>query len=294
MLTKTTRTSLLIACTAAALITVNLSWYTVDQGYRAIILRNGGLVGVAEPGLGFKWPLIDKVEPISVQENVRIYGGREDHPFESYSSDQQPAKFRISVNYHIPADRVADAYSTFGGEAALIERLLDPRVFQSVKNVFGQFNAAKSIQDRGALNAKMRENLEATVMGAPIVIDGLQVEEIHFSGVYETSVEQRMLAEVEVQKIQQNAAREKVQADITVIKAHATADAARAHAQAESDAIRLRGEAEASASRARAAALGENPNLVLLTQTEKWNGMLPSTMVPGGTVPFIAIGGNSK
>jgi hypothetical protein len=34
-----------------------------------------------------------------------------------------------------------------------------------------------------------------------------------FSEAYENSVEQRMLAEVEVQKLRQNAAREEVQAD---------------------------------------------------------------------------------
>ena len=199
-------------------------WYTVQQGFRAVILRNGALIGVAEPGLGFKLPIFDDVMPVSIQENVRIYGG-EDRPFESYSSDQQPATFRISVNYQIPPARVADVYTNFGGEAQMIQRLLDPRVYKSVKNVFGQFNAVTSIQERARLNEAMRQSLEQTLSGSPIQITGLQVEEIHFSDAYEQSVEQRMLAEVEVQKIHQNAAREKVLAEITVIKASAAADA---------------------------------------------------------------------
>jgi regulator of protease activity HflC (stomatin/prohibitin superfamily) len=99
-----------------------------------------------------------------------------------------------------------------------------------------------------------------------------------------------MQAEVEVQKLRQNAEREKVQAEITVTKAQAEADSIRARAQADADAIRLRGEAEAAAIKARSDALGQNPNLISLTQAERWNGQLPTTMVPGGTVPFMNVG----
>ena len=109
-----------------------------------------------------------------------------------------------------------------------------------------------------------------------------------------------MLAEVEVQKLQQNAEREKVQAQITVTQANAKANAVRAEAQANADATRLNGEAQASniritgeaqaaAIEARAKALGTNPNLVTLVQAERWNGVLPTTMVPGSAVPFVSV-----
>src|SRR5438552_8243931 len=106
-----------------------------------------------------------------------------------------------------------------------------------------------------------------------------------------------MLAEVEVQKLQQNAEREKVQAQITVTQATAKANAVRAEAQAAADALRLNGEARATnirltgdaAIEARAKALGSNPNLVTLVQAERWNGVLPTTMVPGSAVPFVSV-----
>jgi regulator of protease activity HflC (stomatin/prohibitin superfamily) len=115
----------------------------------------------------------------------------------------------------------------------------------------------------------------------------VQIENLDFSNEYEKSIEQRMLAEVEVQRLRQNAEREKVQAEIVVTKATAEANAVRQRAQAESEAIRLRGEAEAAAIRARGAALGDNPNLVNLVQAEKWDGRLPVTMLPGGAVPML-------
>ncbi len=53
--------------------------------------------------------------------------------------------------------------------------------------------------------------------------------------------------------------------------------------------IKLTGEAEAAAIEARAKALGTNPNLVTLVQAERWNGVLPTTMVPSSAVPFVSV-----
>jgi len=122
------------------------------------------------------------------------------------------------------------------------------------------------------------------------VIESVQVEDIVFSAEYIKSVEQRMQAEVEVQRLRQNLEREKVQADIVVTQANAQANAVRAQAQAQADAIRLKGEAEADAIKARAAALGDNPNLINLTQAERWDGKLPTTMVPSGALPMMNVG----
>ena len=117
----------------------------------------------------------------------------------------------------------------------------------------------------------------------------MQIENIDFSDAYEQSIENRMLAEVEVQKLQQNAEREKVQAQITVTQANAQADSIRATAEANAAATRLAGEAEADAIRAKGAALKDNPSLIDLTAAERWDGKLPATMVPGAAVPFIGI-----
>jgi regulator of protease activity HflC (stomatin/prohibitin superfamily) len=259
------------------------SWYTIDQGTRGVVLRNGAYTGIAEPGLGFKIPWIDEVKVISVQSNARRYTA------EAYSRDQQPANLTVSVNYHIIADDVPLVYSSYGSEEGLVTRLIDPRVLQSVKTIFGQFNAVTAIQERARLNIEALEAVQAAVKG-PVVIESLQIENIDFSDAYENSVEQRMLAEVEVQRLRQNAEREKVQAQITVTRATATADAVKAQADADAYATRVKGEAEATAIKVRGDALRENPQLVNLTTAERWNGVLPQQMVPGGTVPFLNVG----
>jgi len=272
------------------------SWYTVDQTERGVLLRNGAVIGTAQPGLGFKVPVMDSVEKVSVKTTTYTWD-----KMNSYSYDQQPADLKISVTLRAAPEKVADLYAKFGRLDAAVNQVVSPVVNQQVKVVFGRYTAVKAIQERGALNSAIKDAISETLKYDPmIIIESVQLENIDFSANYLHSIEQRMLAEVEVQKLQQNAEREKVQAQITVTQATAKANAIRAEAQAQADAtrlsgearasnIRVTGEAEAAAIEARAKALGTNPNLVTLVQAERWNGVLPTTMVPGSAVPFVSV-----
>ncbi|HEX4861387.1 MAG TPA: SPFH domain-containing protein, partial [Rhizomicrobium sp.] len=42
------------------------SWYTVDQGERGVLLTNGALSGVVEPGLHFKMPFFQTVAKVTL------------------------------------------------------------------------------------------------------------------------------------------------------------------------------------------------------------------------------------
>jgi regulator of protease activity HflC (stomatin/prohibitin superfamily) len=265
----------------AAITVLGGSWYTVDQGDRGVILRNGAIVGTAEPGLGFKVPLVDKVVDIDVRTRAQLYEN-----VMAYSRDQQTAGLSVSVNYRVPLDQVLNVYENYGSVENLRSRVLDRKVFDETKNIFGQFNAVTAIQDRSRLVAEIQMRLQSAVVG-PIIIESVQIENIDFSDAYENSIEQRMLAEVEVQKVEQNALKEVATAKITVTRAQAEADAQVAQAKAQAEATRLAGNAEAEAINAKGQALRDNPALIELVAAERWDGVLPTTMVPGAAVPFI-------
>jgi regulator of protease activity HflC (stomatin/prohibitin superfamily) len=285
----------IVALVVAVIIAAG-SWYTVDQTERGVLLRYGAVVGTAQPGLGFKVPLMDTVEKVSVKTTTFTWD-----KMNSYSYDQQPADLKISVTLRASPEKVADLYAKFGALQTAVNQVVSPVVNQQVKVVFGRYTAVKAIQERGQLNSSIKDAITSTLKDDPmIIIESVQLENIEFSQTYLHSIEQRMLAEVEVQKLQQNAEREKVQAQITVTQATAKANAVRAEAQANAEATRLNGEAkasniritgdaEAAAIEARAKALGTNPNLVTLVQAERWNGVLPTTMVPGSAVPFVSL-----
>ena len=244
------------------------SWYQVDQGERAIVLRFGAIVGEAGPGPHLKVPFIDTVRKVTVQNQTRRYQN-----LEAYSRDQQPANLTISVTY-VVSDPSA-IYEQYGDLEGAVMRLIDPRVMSGTKSIFGTYDAVRAIQERAALNRDFND-IVASAITVPINVISVQIENIDFSEAYEQSVEQRMLAQVEIQRREQNLRTVEVEAQI-----------ARTRAEGEAEAIRLRGEAEASAIRARADALRANADLVQLQAVEKWDGKLPATMVPGSALPFI-------
>jgi regulator of protease activity HflC (stomatin/prohibitin superfamily) len=251
-----------------ALYVVFTSWYTVDQGERAVVLRLGRTVNVAEPGLHFKVPWIDSVRKITVQNQNKRYQN-----LEAYSRDQQPANLTVSVTY-VVSDPSA-IYEQYGDLEVAVLRLIDPRVTSGAKTIFGQYDAARAIQERAGLNIDVGNAITSAITG-PIEIISIQIENIDFSDAYEQSVEQRMLAQVEIQRREQNLRTTEVEAQI-----------ARTRAEGEANAIRLRGEAEGAAIKARAEALRMNADLVQLQAVEKWDGKLPTTMVPSTALPFI-------
>lgn len=257
------------------------SFYTIDEGQRGVELRNGKVIGVASPGLGFKTPFIESVDKISVQTQTMQYTG-----VNAYSKDQQTAVLTLSVTYHVPPDEVINLYTKFGNVENMESRLLNRQVPTQVENVFGQYNAVNAVQNRVKLVSDISAAIKANVVG-PVVVDSVQVENIDFSEDYERSIALRMKAEVEVKTREQMLATEQVQAQIAVTQAQAVADSQLAQAKAEAQAITLRGNAEAEAIKARAAALAQNGNLVELVKAEKWDGKLPTTMLPNGTVPFL-------
>lgn len=257
------------------------SWYTVDQGERGVILRNGKIIGTAEPGLGFKMPLIDTVVKISTQTHTTSY-----QSLQAYSRDQQPATLRASVTFSIPPDQVEAVYANFKGIDSLVARLLDRQVPTQIENIFGKYTAISVVQERIKFGIDVTEAIKKSIKG-PIEINSVQIENIDFSNAYEKSVEDRMRAEVEVQTQLQNLEKERVSAQIAVTQAQAAADSQLARAIAEAESIRIKGIAEATAIKSRAEALAQNQNLVELTKAERWDGKLPTTMLPTGTLPFI-------
>jgi regulator of protease activity HflC (stomatin/prohibitin superfamily) len=268
------------------------SWYQIDQGQEGVVLRNGAIVSTQGPGLHFKLPIIEDVKQISLQSHTETF-----EQMESYSRDQQPAQIRLSVSYHIIPGTGDEVYAEYGSVDNMIARLVYPRVPAIFKNVFGQYDALGAIQQRAKLNSDALTALQAGI-GGPIFVESVQVEDIKFSSAYENSIEEKQLATVEVQKRQQELAQQEVQAKITVTQAQAEADsvvatatanaqAVRLAAEAEAYSIEIKGRAEATAIDQRGQALKDNPGVVALVQAEKWDGVLPSVMPPGGTVPFL-------
>ncbi|MNG04816.1 hypothetical protein D3C84_879760 [compost metagenome] len=187
---------------------------------------------------------------------------------------------------HVPGGEVANVYEDFTDIDTMVSRIVNTQVPTQTENVFGKYNAIEAVQKRDIFQKDLTAALVENIKG-PVVIDSVQLENIDFDDSYEDSVRLRMQAEVAVETARQTLKKETVNAQIAVTKAQAIADSHLAQATAEAAATRLMGDAAADAIKARAAALSSNQNLVELTKAERWNGILPTTMLPNSTVPFL-------
>lgn len=262
------------------------SFYTVDQGEEAVVLRNGAYVATSGPGFHLKTPFIDGVHDHSLRQQTFTWEN-----MEAYSNDQQPANIRLSVSLTPLPKSGERIYERYGGTDGFVSRVLNTRVQAYFKNVFGQFKAETAIKERERLNFEVLEAVREGIpeIGGLVNIDSVQIEDITFSPAYIESIEQKQLATVEVERRQQLLAQERIQAQIVETTAQGQANAVLAAATAEAEAIRLRGLAEADAINARGQALRDNPSVISLVTAENWDGVLPSTMLPNGTVPFLDV-----
>lgn len=256
------------------------SWYTVDQGERIVVTRNGAVVDESGPGLHFKTPWIESIERFEVRT-----AKYKEPTFQAYSKDIQPVDVTMSVNLRADPGKVKDIYSQLG--AGYVDRIVTPAVLQASKETFGKYAANDIVNLRDKIASDIREDLMGKLGAMGVIIETVQVEDIKFSPAFVQSIEQRMQSEVEVKKREQQLRTTEVEAQQAQAVAKGKADATRTEADAEAYRIASVAKSQAEAIRVQGDALRANPLYVELTKANKWDGKLPTTMLPNGATPLL-------
>lgn len=196
----------------------------------------------------------------------------------------------VSVNYQVSPQDVETIYRQYGSEDSAVSRVLNPRVYEQVKNVFGQYTAQRAIQERGKMNQDLTLALQDAVKGSGLQVLTVQVENIDYSDAYEAAVEAAARAKAQVEQAKSELARVEQEAQQKVKQAEAEAEAKKLQADADAYATQAAGKATADAIRERGAALRDNPQLVNLVAAERWDGKLPTSMIPDAAMPFVNLG----
>lgn len=111
---------------------------------------------------------------------------------------------------------------------------------------------------------------------------GILVEKIYLVGELRlpqsvtTSINDKIGATQKTQQRENEVAQSKAEADKKVEDARGVAQSTLLIAEADARAIALKGKA-----------ISENPLVIQLNAIERWNGTLPTTMIPGSATPFV-------
>jgi len=282
---------------AASLVVVTAlwgSWFTVAEGHIGITTRFSKATGQVGPGLHGKLPWIDSVKHIEVRERKN---GEE---LSAATKNQLPMNAIVTVNWAVNSDAGLSLYQRYGSLEQFERRILDPKLRQAAKAALSEFNADELIRNRNAAIQRIQENLIVLMQPYPVTVHSPQIENIDLPPTYMQAVLEKEKAREAAIREEYNLQKQKLEAARLVQTAEAERDSAKAtadgnayrvtkEAEAEAEAILLKGKAESEAVKLVQNALSNNPLLVQYEQAKRWNGELPSTMIPGASVPFVNV-----
>jgi regulator of protease activity HflC (stomatin/prohibitin superfamily) len=231
------------------------SVYTVPAGYVGVITRFNAVIGVANPGLGFKIPFVDQIVDMSVQTQ------KDEVDASAMSENLQVVTSKIAINYHLDGTKAASVYQNIGTDYADV--IVAPAVQNTFKAVTAQYTAEQLITNREEVRAKAEEELTARLAPYNIIVENFNIVNFDFSSEYQAAIEAKQVAEQQVQTSQQKLAQAKIDAETVVAQAQGQADAQAALKDSGS----------------------LTPEYLEYLFLTKWDGKLPSVM--GGATPVF-------
>lgn len=268
----------------AALIIVFSSVGTIGAGERGVKTRFNAVVGVVPQGLYVKTPFVDKVHKMDVKTRTINYdkNGNEGDAADTSqlfgaSKDLQDVKIGVVVTYHIDPTKVADIFAEYSSVDNYESNVIEPIVRQVVKSTSAEFTAEELVTKRAEYSEKVNKLLTEQLAAKNSILQNFSVTNFEFSAEFSRAIEAKVTATQNAEAAKNKLEQVKFEAEQTVVTARAEAEAQRIKAQAlESSGGKQVVELEAIRTQQMA--------------VEKWNGVLPTQMIPGTAVPFINVG----
>ncbi|MFK2877715.1 SPFH domain-containing protein [Rhodanobacter hydrolyticus] len=278
----------LAAIAIVAIVVLSGSFFVVQPSEMAGIRWMGGKVVTAEPlgpGVHFKVPLIETVDRLQTSRSIYTLAG-----LDVYTNDNQKVTIDISVIYQIPGRSVFNLLYKIGRAGAVdIDSTLLPVVRDRALEAFAKYNTLSISDQRAQITAQMR-NAISQGLGSLFGVDVIDVQltGIHYSPVFEASIEQAVKAKADAVQAENTVARAKYEGEQATVLAAAHAKAAVEAAQGRADSQVIEANAQAKAAETIGAALRANPEYTKFYGLQHWNGVLPS--VTSGGIPLIDLG----
>lgn len=232
---------------------------TIDTGNRGIKTRMGEVINESiDEGLVTYNPLIGE----SVIEFDTKTKKLTDKPT-TYTRDVQRVDIEYALNYNLKRTAVGKTYKEVGTDYEGV--LLAPVLVGVIKDTVGKWDAVDLNSEREKAAGEILVRLKPLLDAKGITVTDFQIIDLKFDKLFEEAVERKVTAIQRAEEAKNKTVQVSEEARQKVIQA--TADA---------EAMRIKSNA-----------LAANPGLAAYEAVMQWDGHLPTTMVPGGALPFI-------
>ena len=255
---------------------------SVPTGHTGILTTFGKVEDVTlEAGVQFKLPW----QEIVCMDN-RTQKGSVD--MKGFSKDIQEVSITYSINYQINKKNAQNIYKSIGTD--YYDRVMSPRIQETVKNVIANYDAEQLINSRDTLSGEITDLLKAELSIYNIDVVSTAIEDLDFSDAFTNAVEEKAVAaqallkakteqEQKTMEEEQKAARQKIQAEANATVAKIEAEADREVLQIQADAAEYAGQKDAAVNEALAKSLTDI--LIEYYKIIQWDGKLPETYLGG-------------
>lgn len=242
------------------------TFFTIPAGYEGVKTRFGGVVGSYGQGLHFKMPFAESVVKMDTQTQ------KEQIEATAASNDLQQVTATVAINFHVLPSDAALIFSNVG--ASYQARIIDPAIQESIKAITANYTAEQLITQREKVREEILALLATKLDAFGVKADSLNIVNFNFSPSFNQAIEAKVTAQQNALAAQNKLQQVQFEAQQTVATAKAQAEAIQIQTQAIQN--------------------GGGQNYVELqaikvqqAAVDKWNGVLPTQMIPNATLPFI-------
>jgi membrane protease subunit HflC len=236
----------------AALVVAAMTLFTVDQRQYAIIFQLGEVKDVVkDPGLAFKWPLI---------QNVRFFDRRiltldTAEPERFLTAEKKPVLVDSYVKWRIHDVKLY--YISVGGDETVAKTRLAQTVNSGLREEFGKRTVHDVVSGaRDKIMADVQKKADADMRAIGVEIVDVRLKRVDYPTDVSESVYRRMETE---RKRVANELRSQGAAEAERIRADADRQREVIVAEAYRDAQKVKGEGDAKAAAIYGQAFGQNP-----------------------------------
>lgn len=213
-------------------------------------------------------------------------------PFNFQMSDGTTIGYSIGIAYRVTPSMVTTVFQTYRkGVDDITDTDLRQKISDALNRRASKMNTDKFIDGgkdeilSGVLNDLQKE------MG-PV---GIEVISVSWMGKPDypptviESINAKVTANQKTLQREQEVKQRTAEANMAIEEARGKAESAKVEADGTAYSVRANAKAEADSINMRGDALRKNPEIVQLESITKWNGQLPTTMIPGAATPFVTV-----
>jgi len=205
----------------------------IPAGFVGVVRQFGAVTNTTlAPGLHFVTPIINTVDVVDTRvRSIEI------PDYQAASQEQQDLFLDITLNYAVRPEDAPRIVQELG--LGFEDTIVRPRFLDIPKSVTDDFPTAVVLNSRDEIRQRATDLLRVELEPRGFIIVGINIQNFSYSPAYNQAIEDKQVAQQQVETERQKLAQQKIIAEQRVAAAKGEADAQIERARGESEANRL-------------------------------------------------------